>query len=383
VNCDRIRPLLSAYLDGELEPTQQAEVAAHLAACQECARALEDFRALGEGIRALPGVPVPAGMRAEFGARLQKQRRSAFAGFGARLLVSGASAIVLVTVLIALAVGMSAVLRRMRAVGQVAEVVVTYPLDGATDVPVNANITLTFGRAMDRVSVESAIHIAPQVQLAFAWQGKTLTVVPFADWRPATAYTLTVAGTARGIDGEPLEEPFVLCFGTAGEAPAESLNPIGRLGYVWRAELGGPDGALGYATAVEQELWCAAQDFERGKMMWLDQLREDHIYVLAFGMDESGGTWQMVVDTWREGDPESGGLTPPEGLFEPVRGFGQLWREELGGPDAPVGWALAPEQGYTGSVQPFEHGLMLWNPVDKAVYLLWDDLTWTSHPVLE
>lgn len=379
MNCDRIRPLLSAYLDGELEPAQQVEVADHLVTCQECIRALEDFRTLGHGIRALPDVPPPVGMRAEFGTRIR--RRSVFPSFGARLLASGASAVVLVTVLIALAVGVSAVLRRMQAVGQVAKVVATYPLDEATGVPVNANLTLTFGQPMDQASVESAIHITPQVQLAFAWQGKTLTVVPFADWRPATPYTLTVAGTARAVDGVSLVEPFVLRFATGGESPAELLNPIGRFGQVWRAELGGPGGALGYATAAEQELWCAGQHFERGLMMWLDQLREDHIYVLAYGADETGGDWQRYVDTWREGDPESEGLAPPEGLFEPIRGFGRLWREELGGPDAPVGWALEPEQGYTGSVQPFEHGLMLWNPHDEVVYVLWDDLTWTAHPV--
>lgn len=383
MNCDRIRPLLSAYLDGELEPPQQAEVAAHLAACQECARTLEDFRALGQGVHALPDVPVPAGMRAEFGTRLHEQRRSAFSGFGTRLLASGASAVVLVILLIALAVGMSAVLRRMQAVGQVAQVVATYPLDGATGVPLGANLTLTFGRPMDRASVEAAVHIVPEMQLAFAWHGETLTLVPFTDWRPSTPYTLTVAGTARTVDGASLIEPFVLRFETVAgeEAPAESLNPIGRFGHVWRAELGGPDGPLGYATAVEQELWCAAQPFERGLMVWLDQLHEDHIYVLAYGANETSGTWQRYVDTWREGDPKSTGLMPPERhLEEPIRGFGRLWLEELGGPDALVGWALEPEQGYTGSLQSFEHGLMLWNPFDEVVYVLWDDFTWNSYP---
>ena len=181
MNCDHIRPLLSLYIDGELDPAQQDDVATHLAICRECTRALDDFRALGQEVRALPDVPAPAGMRAAFGVQLRTQRRSVFSGFGPRLLASGASAVVLVTVLIALAVGMSAVLRRMQATGQTAKVVAVYPLDGATDVPVNANLTLTFGRPMDQASVESAIHITPQVQLAFAWQGKTLTVVPFAD----------------------------------------------------------------------------------------------------------------------------------------------------------------------------------------------------------
>jgi hypothetical protein len=381
VNCDHVRPLLSLYLDGELDPAQRDDVAAHLTICQECARVLDDFRALGQDIRALPDAPAPREMRAEFNARLR--RRSVFPSFGARLLASGASAVALVAVLIALTVGMSAVLRRMQATGQTARIVATYPPDGATGVPPDTNLTLTFGRPMDRASVESAIYIVPRVQLAFAWQGETLTVVPFVDWQPSTAYTLTVAGTAREESGALLEEPFVLRFETVAPEtePERLLNPIGQLGDVWRAELGGPDGPLGYAIEVEQKLWCAGQHFEHGLMMWLDQLYEDHIYVLTYGATESGGDWQVYVDTWREGDPESAELAPPEGVFEPIRGFGRLWREELGGPDAPVGWALEPEQGYTGSVQPFERGLMLWNPLTQAVYVLWDDSTWTVHPV--
>jgi hypothetical protein len=381
VDCEHIRPLLSVYLDGELAPARQAEVAAHLDACPDCARALADFRALGQEIRALPEVPPPPGLRPAFAPR--PRRGGAFRSFGARLLVSGATAVVLVTMLIGLAVGVSEVLRRMEVAGQTTEVVATYPPDGATDVPVNANLTLTFGRPMDRASVESALIIVPQVQLAFAWQGETLTVVPFADWQPGTAYTLTIAGSARGLDGALLDRPFVLRFETAGRPPTESLNPIGRFAIVWRAELGGPAGPLGYATAHEQELWCARQRFERGLMIWLDQLREDHIYVLVYGADgadETGGVWQRYVDVWREGDPESGGLTPPVGLVEPIRGFGRLWREELGGPDAGVGWALEPEQGFVGSVQLFEHGVMVWDPVSAAVYVLWDDGSWTVYP---
>ncbi len=381
MNCDHVRPLLSLYLDGELDPAQRDGVAAHLTTCPECARVLEDFRALGEGIRALPDVPSPVKMEVEFGSRLRK--RSLFPNFGTRLVASGASAAVLVVVLIGLAVGISAVLQRMQATGQAAKIVATYPADGATDVPLDTNLTLTFGRPMDRASVESVMYIAPQVQLAFAWQGETLTVVPFVDWQPSTAYTLTVAGTAREASGAVLGEPFTLRFETvATEETSEGLlNPIGRLGEVWRAALDGPDGPLGYATAVEQKLWCAGQHFERGLMIWLDQLHEDHIYVLTYGATETSGTWQVYVDTWREGDPESSELAPPERLFEPIRGFGRLWREELGGPDAPVGWALEYEQGYTGSVQPFEHGLMLWNPLNQVVYVLWDDFTWTAYPV--
>jgi hypothetical protein len=376
-----MRPLLSLYLDGELDPAQQDDVAAHLAGCTECARTLDDFRALGEGIRALPDVSWPAGARAEFGARLR--RRSVFPNFGVRLLVSGASAVLFVTVLVALVVGASAVLRQMRAIGQTVKIVATYPPDGASDVPLDTNLTLTFGRPMDRASVESALYIVPQVQFAFAWRGETLTVVPFVDWQPGTAYTLTLAGTARQSNGALLGKPLALRFETVttGETMGGLLHPIGRLGDVWRAELDGPDGPLGYATGVEQTLWSAGQHLEHGLMIWLDQLHEDHIYVLTYGATRTSGDWQVYEDTWREGDPVSGELAPPERLFEPIRGFGRLWREELGGPDASLGWALAPEQGYTGLIQPFEHGLMLWNPLDQVVYVLWNDSSWTAYPV--
>ena len=43
MNCKRIRPLLSAYHDGELDPAQEADVTAHLAACPECTRVLEEY----------------------------------------------------------------------------------------------------------------------------------------------------------------------------------------------------------------------------------------------------------------------------------------------------------------------------------------------------
>lgn len=378
MNCERLRPLLSAYLDGELDPERYDLVVDHLAACPDCARLLGDFRALGQDIRALRDDPVPAGMRDEFRTRLRQRRN--WPTLIVPQLAGSLLSIVFVIALVALAIGMSRAIQQMKALGHAAEIVASYPLDGATDVSLDTKLTLTFARPMDQVSVEEAIHITPEVQLAFAWQGKALTVVPFVDWQPATTYTLTVANTAREVEGALLEEPISLRFTTAGESSVGLLNPIGRFGYLWRAELGGPGGALGYATAEEQEFWSAVQPFVNGLMVWLDRLHEDHIYVLVYDQDESHGTWRRYTDTWREGDPESAGLTPPEGLLEPIRGFGRLWREELGGPDAPIGWALASEQGCVGAMQPFEHGVMLWNPLSRTAFVLWEDGAWTAYP---
>jgi hypothetical protein len=70
-------------------------------------------------------------------------------------------------------------------------------------------------------------------------------------------------------------------------------------------------------------------------------------------------------------------------MQEPIRGFGKVWRNELGSRDAITGWALASEQGYVGEVQSFEHGVMLWCPLEGVVYVLLDDGGWTAHAVLE
>ncbi|MFL7791954.1 MAG: Ig-like domain-containing protein [Anaerolineae bacterium] len=385
MNCKRIRPLLSAYHDGELDPAQQAEVEAHLAACLECAHTLDGYRSLGQDVRGLPNVRPPAGMQAEFEKRLHKLSGSSLFGARGMSLRRGLAATAFAIALVALALGVYAVLRQMQLPEGTVTVASVYPESGATDVPLDANLIIIFAQPMDRASVEEATSIIPEKEMAFGWKDQTLTIVPFANWEPATTYTLTVATTALSVDGMSLEKPLVLSFTTEeGQAPSGGgLNPLGRFGLIWRAEFGGPGGTMGYATDVAQELWSATQPFERGRMIWVDYLQEDTVYVLSYGADERGGTWEKYVDTFREGDLESSGLTPPEGKLESIRGFGKVWRDELGGPDAPIGWALTPEQGYVGEVQFFEHGLMLWNPLDGTTYVLLDDGVWGAYPLSE
>ena len=63
--------------------------------------------------------------------------------------------------------------------------------------------------------------------------------------------------------------------------------------------------------------------------------------------DGSEYIWTTYNDTFVEGEAESDAeIVPPEGLFQPVRGFGKLWREN---PEvkAALGWALDTELGHT------------------------------------
>jgi anti-sigma factor RsiW len=56
---DRLHPVdeLSQYVDGDLPAGRAAEIAAHLAACDACARVAEELRAIAAFARALPARP--------------------------------------------------------------------------------------------------------------------------------------------------------------------------------------------------------------------------------------------------------------------------------------------------------------------------------------
>ena len=128
---------------------------------------------------------------------------------------------------------------------------------------------------------------------------------------------------------------------------------------------------LGCATGPALETPSAIQIFELGVMLWrldgrrIDVLRQD-------------GTWAGVDDTWEEGqDTHDPGLVPPEGKVQPVRGFGKVWREQLGGPEAWIGWATGEETGGGAVIQPFAGG-QLYRAVNGVTYALYTDGTWGS-----
>jgi hypothetical protein len=101
----------------------------------------------------------------------------------------------------------------------------------------------------------------------------------------------------------------------------------------------------------------AEQVFERGRMLWLQPLRQ--IWVLVGDeIDPMAGTWQCYLDEFAEGQPERDpALDPPQGITtasrlegaipsQPIRGFGKIWRENTALREA-LGWAITPETLYT------------------------------------
>lgn len=93
---------------------------------------------------------------------------------------------------------------------------------------------------------------------------------------------------------------------------------------------------------------AAEQQFEHGWMIWVGG--EDLIYVL-YEDDVFSPKWQAFTDDWEPGDPVSDTtIIPPEGYYQPLRGFGLVWREQPFVRDR-LGWAVALEAGGDTAVQ--------------------------------
>jgi photosystem II stability/assembly factor-like uncharacterized protein len=136
-------------------------------------------------------------------------------------------------------------------------------------------------------------------------------------------------------------------------------------------------------TELPDELGCAVeagvgtlvafQPFESGVMFWRQDERQ--IYVL-----QGNGTWIGYEDTWVEGQPEADpNLVPPEGLYQPIHGFGKVWREQLGGPAAQIGWATQREYAFDTVIQVFSGGLLIKGDAD-TLYALYYGGRWESRP---
>ena len=93
-------------------------------------------------------------------------------------------------------------------------------------------------------------------------------------------------------------------------------------------------------NAPAQSHQAAYQPFERGYMVWFD----DQIWAVW-----GGGSGSISPDMWAGGDVVYS-ETPPDGLIQPVRGFGTLWVSDANIRQL-LGWATGPEQSYTLQIQ--------------------------------
>lgn len=173
-------------------------------------------------------------------------------------------------------------------------------------------------------------------------------------------------GNVRSLAQESLNWTAVAQEGSA--APAQP-TPCAQTLSGNAAQIAQQFPALGCPQGDQQFIFMARQPFQNGQMVWRSDTRT--IYVL-----NDDRTWRSFPDTFEEGQAESDpSLTPPPNLFQPVRGFGKVWREQLRGPDAAIGWATAPEQGANNGLQEWQNGLLLSFGLPDR-YVLLNDGTW-------
>ncbi len=130
---------------------------------------------------------------------------------------------------------------------------------------------------------------------------------------------------------------------------------------------------LGESFPGSRTVTLLEQSFQGGLAIWRSDTRQ--IYVLQ----RDGQTWSVHADTWQPGERVATDATPPPpGAMVPAGGFGTVWRST---PEikSRLGWAVYEARGSGGSIQMYEHGLIVWTP-HGLLYVLSNDGRWRTFP---
>jgi hypothetical protein len=191
---------------------------------------------------------------------------------------------------------------------------------------------------------------------AVLWQRPSASGVESA-WRdvpPTGSLTLRTQSTDRHWQDFDL-----VVYNSAGIATSSTINVRFRCAYT----LFFPTQSRWCPDGFAQSTKAAEQIFENGRMIWLEHAaslrqwgwdtgdKEDFVILVLYGQGYSGSAWQMFVDAWRESEPDSDPNTmPPQGKYQPIRGFGKVWRTHSEVRQK-LGWAIGQEKGSDATYQ--------------------------------
>ena len=88
--------------------------------------------------------------------------------------------------------------------------------DGATGIPTDLAVKITFSVPMDRASVESSTSLSPAATLSFTWTDDTTVAITTHGLAPGTAHVLKVASGAKAKAGGAMTADGSVKFTTAG-----------------------------------------------------------------------------------------------------------------------------------------------------------------------
>lgn len=235
----------------------------------------------------------------------------------------------------------------------------------------------TVGLTSERISPLQVVTVAADFVIVTPTlpPSKTPTATPTITVTPSITLTPTITVTATTT--APIFPTSVIFPVTA-----PVINPIPQVcdstwGYIQPPPEGCP---LAPPTASQ----AVYQTFEYGHMVWVGFL--DEIFVLYSDNFAVMPRWSRFRDSFEEGEPESdpGYANPPSSnLWQPRRGFGELWRDDMFKTQVRdrVGWATMEwEQGFSTQYQQGrETGSIFITRPDGAVFGLHPSGTWTLH----
>lgn len=173
-------------------------------------------------------------------------------------------------------------------------------------------------------------------------------------WSIARSLGTTVPAlmTANGLTSARIHAGQTLSLPAYAAPTATSAPSATPCAIAWFFANPPVDGCPATAPRVSQ---AAAQRFERGMMVWLGQPEAFYVFHAALAPGIARLTLVPGPIQIAQGgsvDHRVGGA--PAGLFEPVSGFGLLWRGEVADVTeqrSALGWATQPEYAFEAALQ--------------------------------
>ncbi|HKP54896.1 MAG TPA: zf-HC2 domain-containing protein [Chloroflexia bacterium] len=257
MNCSNIRPLLSAYYDGDVSTEERNQVESHLASCHDCRHVLAEFRAIGSDIRSLPMPQPPVGLRRDVWRAIEAQQANArvFRGSPARGVIttlpqpkeksflpnilkgigrSWAAALPAALLLGGLLLVLSVILLRNNPVdvaslerdvvtfSQPVHVRLSKEVIWDPDCLVNTNVRRIEGS--QPVTLTKGVDIA----LEFNQAAREITIQPIKQWEPGARYDVYIDAPKIGLiagSGKLDDKSHTLSFSVAENTPTPTSTP--------------------------------------------------------------------------------------------------------------------------------------------------------------
>ena len=217
------------------------------------------------------------------------------------------------------------------------------PLNTATPAPAGEPVIHYF-----RANVDTA---NPGDTIVLQWEssgatGATLSPISASGQMPATGVNVAASGTYSydiPIDARNVSRFYLSVYDNDGHSAGVDLAIPLRCPVAWFFQ---PEPIVCGSDPIHSS--AAEQHFERGTMVWV--AAEDAIVVL-YDDDRASPKWERFTDEWDEGEPDHDrAIVAPEGMLQPVRGFGLIWREQ-GRVRERLGWALDQETAFDSIMQ--------------------------------